>query len=113
MYSRRNRWSKNRVPDRVCERLQHEQILRIKIEAVFLDSALGNVHPDGTGNVKKQDRKPSENPEAVGPPSCLWLPRMPNAHYFPPFPGNADDAPQGQCFPVGPRSDGRAAPSPY
>lgn len=60
MYSRRNRWSKNRVPDRVCERLQHEQILRIKIEAVFLDSALGNVHPDGTGKCKKT------GPQAIG-----------------------------------------------
>jgi len=32
-----NRWSKNRVLDRVFEQLQHAQIVRIKIEAVGLE----------------------------------------------------------------------------
>ncbi len=33
-----NRWAKNGVLDRVFERLQTEQIVRIKIEAFSLDS---------------------------------------------------------------------------
>ena len=38
VYTRMNRWSKSGVLDRVFEHLQREQILRIKIEAVSLDS---------------------------------------------------------------------------
>jgi transposase len=53
IYTRMNRWSKNGV----------------------LDSTMVKVHPDGTGALIK-DLKPSENPEAVGPPRFIWLPRM-------------------------------------
>ena len=56
--------------------LQREQIVRVKIEAVSLDSTIVKVHPDGTGALKKTVHKPSENPEAVGPPRFIWLPRM-------------------------------------
>ena len=49
-----NRWSKNGVLDLVFERLQHEQLVRIKIEAVSLDSTSVKVHPDGTGALKKR-----------------------------------------------------------
>jgi hypothetical protein len=35
-----NRWSKNAVLDRVFEELQHAQIVRVKIEAVGLDSTI-------------------------------------------------------------------------
>ena len=38
IYTRMNRWAKNGVLDRVFEELQLEQIVRIKIEAVSLDS---------------------------------------------------------------------------
>ena len=71
-----NRWSKNGVWERVLERLQREQIVRIQIEAVPLDSTSVKVHPDGAGALKKPDRSPSENPAADGPPRFLWLPRM-------------------------------------
>ena len=37
IYTRMNRWSKNGVLDRVFAQLQHDQIVRIKIEAVALD----------------------------------------------------------------------------
>jgi transposase len=40
IYTRMNRWSKNGVLDRVFERLQQEQILRLKIEAISLDSSI-------------------------------------------------------------------------
>ena len=38
IYVRMNRWAKNGVLDRVFEKLQLEQIVRIKIEAFALDS---------------------------------------------------------------------------
>ena len=42
-----NRWSKAGVLDRVFEQLQRAQVVRIKIEAVSLDSTSIKVHPDG------------------------------------------------------------------
>src|SRR5213592_4397740 len=59
IYTRMNRWSKAGVLDRVFERLQRQQIIRIKIEAVSMDSTIVKVHPDGTGALKKTGRKPS------------------------------------------------------
>ena len=76
IYTRMNRWSKSGVLDSVFAKLQREQIVRIKIEAVQLDSTIVKVHPDGTGALKKTARKPSESPAADGPPRFIWLPRM-------------------------------------
>src|SRR5271167_4987496 len=76
IYTRMNRWSKSGVLDRVFAQLQHDQIVRIKIEAVALDSTAVKVHPDGTGALKKTALKPSANPAADGPPRFIWLPRM-------------------------------------
>lgn len=76
IYTRMNRWSKNGVLDQVFELLQREQLVRIRIESVKLDSTTVKVHPDGTGALKKTDRRPSENPVADGPPRFIWLPRM-------------------------------------
>ena len=76
IYTRMNRWSKAGVLDAVFERLQREQIVRFKIEAVKLDSTTVKVHPDGTGALKKTDRRPSGNPVADGPPRFIWLPQM-------------------------------------
>src|SRR5580698_3058900 len=76
IYVRMNRWAKNGVLDRVFERLQLEQIVRIKIEAFALDSTSVKVHPDGTGALKKTDRRPLGSPGADGTPRFIWLPRM-------------------------------------
>jgi transposase len=76
IYTRMNRWAKKGVLDRVFEELQRTQIVQIRIEAVSLDSTIVKVHPDGTGALKKTDRKPSESHEAAGPPRFIWLPRM-------------------------------------
>ncbi len=76
IYVRMNRWAKNGVLDRVFDKLQQEQIVRIKIEAFSLDSTSVKVHPDGTGALKKTDRKPSESLAADGTPRFIWLPRM-------------------------------------
>jgi transposase len=54
IYTRMNRWSKSGVLDRVFEKLQREQMVRIRIEALALDSTTVKVHPDGTGALKKR-----------------------------------------------------------
>ena len=79
IYTRMSRWSRAGVIERVFERLQREQIIRIKIEAVSLDSTIIKVHPDGTGALKKTGRKPSCARAADGPPRSIWWPRMPGA----------------------------------
>ena len=76
IYTRMNRWSKSGAMDRVFEKLQLEQIVRIRIEAFSLDSTSGKVHPYGTGALKRTAPKPSANPAADGPPRFIWLPRM-------------------------------------
>jgi len=76
IYTRMNRWSKNGTLDRVFEKLQLEQIVRLSLEAISLDSTVIKVHPDGTGALKKTDRKPSASRAADGPPKFIWLPRM-------------------------------------
>jgi transposase len=76
IYTRMNRWAKSGVLDRVFEKLQTEQIVRIKIEAFSLDSTSIKVHPDGTGALKKTDHRLSENPGADGTPRFIWLPQM-------------------------------------
>ena len=76
IYMRMNRWSKAGVLARLFEHLQQRQIIRIKIEAVSLDSTIIKVHPDCTGALKKTARKPSANLAAAGPPRFIWLPQM-------------------------------------
>src|SRR3954471_4791900 len=57
VYTRMNRWSRSGVLDRVFTELQRAQIIRVKIEAVSLNSTTIKVHPDGTGALKKTDLK--------------------------------------------------------
>ena len=53
-----SRWSKSGVLTKVFEHLQKEQLLRIHIDAVSMDSTAVKVHPDGTGALKKTAHKP-------------------------------------------------------
>lgn len=76
VYVRMNRWSKNGVLQRVFEALQLEGIIRIKVEAVCLDSTSIKVHPDGTGALKKVDRNPSEDPVEDSPRKFIWSPHL-------------------------------------
>jgi len=71
-----SRWTRAGVLDKMFEELQREQVVRIKIEAVSLDSTSIKVHPDGTGALKKTARKPSASHAADGTPRFIWLPRM-------------------------------------
>ncbi len=76
LYKRMNRWAKSGVLDRIFIELQRQEIIRIRVEAVSLDSTTVKVHPDGTGALKKTVPKPSGNPEVDGPPRFIWLPQM-------------------------------------
>jgi transposase len=76
IYTRMNRWSKSGVLDRVFEQLQRQQVVRIRVDAVSLDSTSVKVHPGGMGALKKTARSPLASPEADGQPRFIWLPRM-------------------------------------
>ena len=76
IYTRMNRWTKSGVLDRMFEELQKAQVVRIKIDAVWLHTTTIKVNPDGPGSIKKTARKPSASPEADGTPRFIWLPRM-------------------------------------
>jgi transposase len=71
IYTRMSRWSKNGTLDRIFKRLQHEQLICIKLEAVSLDSTIIKVHPDGTGALKKMARNLLANPAAAGQQSFI------------------------------------------
>jgi transposase len=76
IYTRMNRWAKSGVLDRVFSELQHQDIIRVRVESVSLDSTIVKVHPDGTGALKKTVRRPSANREVAGQQRFIWLPRM-------------------------------------
>lgn len=99
IYTHMNRWSKNGVLDRVFEKLQMEQIVRIRIEAFALDSTSVKVHPDGTGALKKK------GPQAIGKSRGGWNTKIHlvaanarTAITFALSPGNAHDAPEGRAL---------------
>ncbi len=96
VYTRMNRWSKNGVIDRVFEHLQREQIVRIKLEAVAMDSTIVKVHPDGTGALKN-------GPQSIGKSRGGWTTKIHmvaadarTAITFSLSPGQAHDAPEGR-----------------
>ncbi len=76
IYTRMNRWAKAGVLDRVFTALQDEEIIRIRVEALAMDSTIVKVHPDGTGAEKKTVRNPSGDPGEDGRPKFIWLPQM-------------------------------------
>ena len=97
IYIRMNRWAKNGVLDRVFEALQRENIIRIRVEAVSVDSTIVKVHPDGTGALKKN------GPQPIGKSRGGWTtkihmvaasPRV--AVNFSLSPGNVNDAALGR-----------------
>ena len=76
IYTRMNRWAKKGVLDNVFAELQRQELIRVRVESVSLDSTAVKVHPDGTGALKKTAHKPLANPEPDGPPRFIWLPQM-------------------------------------
>ena len=70
IYTRMNRWSKGGVLERVFERMQREQIIRIKLEAVSLDGTIIKVHPPtGQGRGKN-------GPQAIAKSRGGWSTRI-------------------------------------
>ena len=97
IYTRMNRWARAGVLDRVFAALQDEQIIRIKIEAMSLDSTIVKVHPDGTGALKKN------GPQAIGKSRGGWTTKIHmvaadarTAITFSLSPGHNHDAPEGR-----------------
>src|ERR1700757_1441466 len=97
IYTRMNRWSKSGVMDRVFEKLQLEQIVRIRIEAFSLDSTSVKVHPGRHGSIKKN------GPQSIGKSRGGWTTKIHmvaadarTAITFALSPGNAHDAPEGR-----------------
>jgi transposase len=76
VYKRANRWAKSGVLDRVFQVLQKEQIIRLRIEHVSLDSTNIKVHPDAHGALKKTADKASGKAAAGGTQSFMWYPRL-------------------------------------
>jgi len=76
IYKRANRWAKNGTLSRVFIALQREQIIKIRIERVSLDSTMIKVHPDAHGAEKKTVNSLSEKPSEAGTPSFMWVPLM-------------------------------------
>ena len=75
LYTRMNRWSKTGVLDRGFAHLQKEQLVRLKLEAVLMDSTSVKVPPDATGALNKTGPRPSARPAGAGSPSFIGLPR--------------------------------------
>ena len=80
VYMRMSRWSKAGVLDRVFEKLQVEQIVRIKLEAVSLDSTSIKVHPDGTGALKKRPTVHRQEPRRMEHQSAYGCRGYSNGH---------------------------------
>ena len=98
IFTRMNRWSKSGVLDRVFEQLQRAQVVRVKIEAVSLDSTSIKVHPDGTWAKKTA-------PKAIGKSRGGWSTKIHmvaadarTAITFSLSPGQAHDAPEGRAL---------------
>ena len=108
IYTRMNRWAKSGVLDRVFEKSQAEQIVRIKIEAFSLDSTSVKVHPDGTGALKTV-HSPLGNPAADGTPRFIMVAAdARTAIIFSLSPGNDHDASHGRALleELGPMPEG-------
>jgi len=65
IYTRMNRWAKAGVLDRLFEEMQRQQLIRIKVESVSVDSTSVKVHPDGTGALKKRTPIHREVPQRL------------------------------------------------
>src|SRR5574344_1153243 len=60
IYVRMNRWSKSGVVQRAFEALQVEGMISIRVGSVVIDSTTVEVHPNGTGALKKEENKQSD-----------------------------------------------------
>ncbi len=73
IYIRMNRWAKFGMLNNIFFKLQKEQLISIKIEAISLDSANIKVHPDETGALKNSESKQLGSLVAGATPNFVWL----------------------------------------
>ena len=97
IYTRMNRWSKSGVLQQLFEGLQQEDIIHIRMEAICLDSTSVNVHPHGTGALKKNGKQ-SIGRSRGGLTTKIHMVTASDcsAVSFSLSPGNASDGPEGR-----------------
>ena len=81
--------------------MQRSQIVRIKIEAVSLDSTIVKVHPDGCGALKKRPPSHRQIPRRLDhqdSSGCCGCSNARTAITFALSPGHAGDAPEGRAL---------------
>jgi len=66
IYTRMQRWAKNKVWSRVLKALKTELLIELDITALSLDSTSVKVHPDGMGPLKKTANNRSAKAEVDG-----------------------------------------------
>ena len=76
IYMRMNRWSKNGTLERLFKALQIEGVIKIKMEALCIDSTAVKVHPDGTGALKKTGNRLLEDLAEDSRQKFIWSPRL-------------------------------------
>ena len=76
IYQRARRWFRSGVLARVFVALQQEQIIKIQIERISLDSTSIKAHPDAHGAAKKTENNVSERAAAAGTLNFMWVPLM-------------------------------------
>ena len=76
IYKRANRWAKNGMLALVFTELQKQEIIKIRIERISLDSTSIKVHPDAHGAEKKTENNQSEKVSGDGIPNFMWVPLM-------------------------------------
>ena len=96
IYTRMMRWSRAGVLDRVFEQLQRQRPMRVRIEAISLDSTTIKAHPDAAGAQKN-------GPQTFGRSRGGWSTRLHlvaayarNVITWSLTPGQAGDAPEGR-----------------
>ena len=76
IYQRARRWSKSGVLAKVFIALQKEQLIKIRIERISLDSTSIKAHPDAHGAAKKTENRVSERVPEGGTVNFMWVPLM-------------------------------------
>jgi len=76
IYTRMNRWSKSGVLQRLFEGLEQEDIIRIRMEAICLDSTSVKVHPHGTGALKKTESRALDARVEDSQQRFIWSPHL-------------------------------------
>jgi len=69
---RANRWAKNGVLDHIFSVLQDADVINIQVGQVLLDRMIVQIHPDGTGALKKTVFKLSGSQEEGGQRKFTW-----------------------------------------